>query len=668
MRPAHPSIWQLLWQLIRYAQRLYWSDTFLWLFILGLPAVPGLILREYFNTLTGDSALALSPWGWIALLLATGAARIVAIFAGRITKTQHRFMMSALVRHNLLGELLKRPGAEPLRLGPTGPTVAPGEVLSYFRDDVSQIEDTVVGTNEVFGAGVFALVSLGILLSVNWAITLLVFLPLCAIAALAHQAEHRLKRYRRASRQATQQVTGLIGELLSAVQAIKVAGAEAPVLSELERRCHIRQRLMVRDRVFSAVLDSGFENIISLGTGLVLLLAAQFMQSGQDPLSVGDLALFIYNLSFVTYFMSFLGGFLAVSKQSEVSFERMGELVGGWRGGRVDEREQGSGAGERGEPGEDSAVSSSTPYPSIPYPSTPHPSLALVAPNPLYLQDLLGRMPNRLPLQQRPLMQIETLQTLRAVGLTYRYPDTGGGISDINLTLKRGSLTVITGPVGAGKTTLLRVLLGLLSAQAGTVYWNQQQVEQPECFFVPPRSAYTPQIPELFSATLRENLLLGLEVSSERVEGAIATAIFDRDLATMPEGLNTLIGTRGLRLSGGQKQRAAAARMLLRQSELLVFDDLSSALDVETEQQLWAKLFEGRAGRQGSQGARTDSAPLPSHPSTPTCLVVSHRPAVLQKADWVLVLDQGRVQCEGPPSEVLSHYPELAAPSFEGGS
>lgn len=75
---------------------------------------------------------------------------------------------------------------------------------------------------------------------------------------------------------------------------------------------------------------------------------------------------------------------------------------------------------------------------------------------------------------------------------------------------------------------------------------------------------------------------------------AIATAIFDRDLATMPDGLDTRIGTRELRLSGGQKQRAAAARMLLRKPELLVFDDLSSALDVETEQQLWNQLFKER--------------------------------------------------------------------------
>ncbi len=93
----------------------------------------------------------------------------------------------------------------------------------------------------------------------------------------------------------------------------------------------------------------------------------------------------------------------------------------------------------------------------------------------------------------------------------------------------------------------------------------------------------------------------------------------------MPEGLETLVGPRGARLSGGQLQRAGATRMLVRQPELLVFDDLSSALDVETEQQLWSQIF----------------------PTTPTCLVVSHRRMVLERADQILVLSNGQVIAQG---------------------
>lgn len=592
--------------MIRYAQSLYWTDTILWLFIAGLPALPGLAIREFFNTLTNKSSFTLSPWAWIALLLAIGVARIVAIFTGRITKTQHRFTMSALIRRNLLAKLFNRPGAEPLTTsGKQNFPLSPGEVISFFREDATQIEDTVVGTNEILGEGIFALGSLLLLFSVNATITLFVFLPLVLIAALIHRVADRIKRYRRASRQATQQVTGLVGEMFTAVQAIQVAGAEQTVLAHFRRLCDRRQQMMVQDQLLTAILESSFENLVSLGTGAILLFAAQSMRSTVGTLTVGDFALFVYYLSYVTYFLSFLGGFLALTKQSEVSFERMEGLI------------------ECDAP-------------------------ALVAHHPLYLPTIAGRNPQlptthpTQPHQNRAFAeQDDRLQELTALNLTYHYPGTNQGITDVSLQIQRGSFTVITGQVGAGKSTLLRVLMGLLPLQVGELYWNGQAIAYPTQFFAPPRSAYTPQVPQLFSHTLRENILLGLAKNDTELKQAIALATFDQDLAAMPDGLDTLIGSKGMRLSGGQLQRAAAARMFLRQPELLVFDDLSSALDVETEQTLWSRLFD-----LGSS----------AHSWVPTCLVVSHRRAVLQRADRIILLNNGRVELEGKFEDLPSVY------------
>ncbi|MBD2110291.1 ABC transporter ATP-binding protein [Nodosilinea sp. FACHB-141] len=317
----------------------------------------------------------------------------------------------------------------------------------------------------------------------------------------------------------------------------------------------------------------------------------------------------------------------------------MGKLVGAWEGERVGGWESRRvGAWERGQVDDTSTheITESQPstlpptHPLI-YPSTHPPTLPpphpLTHPHPLYLKPILSSGP-ALPSMVTTIAS-EPLNELRVEGLTYCYPG-GGGISDISFTLTQGSLTVITGRVGAGKTTLLRVLLGLLPRQSGVLYWNGQPILDPATFLVPPRAAYTPQIPQLFSASLRENLLLGLSdtVGQEQLDRAIATAVFDRDLAAMPEGLDTLIGTRGFRLSGGQKQRAAAARMLLRQPALMVFDDLSSALDVETEQRLWEQIF----------------TPSTHPPLPPTCLVVSHRPSVLNRASQILFLENGRIQ------------------------
>jgi len=595
--------------MIRYAFGLYVMDSILWMFIMGLPLVPGLIIREFFDALTesGNSAVALrSPLIWTVLLLAVGLARIVAIFTGRITKTQHRFTMNALLRRNLLAQLLRRPGAEPFAYGPHT-NVSPGELISFFREDAAQVEDAVVGTNEIAGMGIFALVSLVILFSIQARLTLFVFLPLVAIALILQYAETRIKQYRYASRQTTQRVTGILGEMFAAVQAIQVAGAEDTVLQHFRQLNEQRRQRMVQDQVFTATLSSILENMVNLGTGLILLLAARMMgdrATASANFSVGDFALFVYYLAFVTDFLWFTGAFLALIKQTEVAFDRMGRL--------------------------------------LPRSPQPHQGVErLVKPAPLHLPNAFGK-PTALPAIAAPTTRTPPLEELRAVNLTYHYPGSDRGITDINLTLQRGSLTVITGPIGSGKTTLLRALLGLLPIQQGELYWNGERVEQPDRFFVPPRSAYLPQVPQLFSTSLRENLLLGLERSDEEMREAIAQAMLNADLRHMPEGLDTQIGSRGMRLSGGQIQRVAAARMFLRQPDLLVIDDLSSALDTETEQALWNNLMRLLKDSPCQPTANTTST-LESTHWQPTCVAVSHRSFIRERADHQIILKDGRM-------------------------
>ncbi|GAB1542792.1 ABC transporter ATP-binding protein [Scytonema sp. NUACC21] len=565
---------------------------------MGLPAVPGLVIREFFDTLTNKSQLSLSPMALMTLLLTIGLGQVAVLFAGRLTKTQHRFTMSSLLRRNLLECILNRPGAQPLSPSTeAGKTVSPGEAISYFRDDAQQVEHNVAFVSENIGGGLFALGSITILLSINVWITVCVFLPLAVTIALIQQAQKRIKRYRQASRQATEQVTGLVGEMFGSVQAIQVAGTENEVLDHFRWINEQRRQMAIKDQLLNAILNSGFENVVSIGTGLILLLASQSMQAAANKLTVGDFALFVYSLSFVSSFLRFFGVFLAVSKQTEVSFERMEALL------------------------------------------SDVPAESLVAHNPLYLNDLRGRKQQLPSVKQPDWNDSLCLHELTVSNLTYRYPDTNRGISGLDLKLVRGSLTVITGCIGSGKTTLLRALLGLLPKQTGEIYWNGDRVDDPANFFVPPRSAYTPQIPQLFSYSLRENILLGLHRSEMDLARAIELAVFERDVADMHQGLETLLGPKGVRLSGGQLQRAAAARMFVRSPELLVFDDLSSALDVETEQILWSRIFAARSQKGYSEKVASDWMP--------TCLVVSHRPWVLHRADQIIILNKGKVEAQG---------------------
>jgi ATP-binding cassette subfamily B multidrug efflux pump len=223
--------------------------------------------------------------------------------------------------------------------------------------------------------------------------------------------------------------------------------------------------------------------------------------------------------------------------------------------------------------------------------------------------------------------------------VTFRYPSsTIDNLVDISFTLKRGQTLGIVGRTGSGKTTLLKQLLreypmGEGSLKAGGVPITELELTQLRSWI-----GYVPQQPILFSKTIRENIWFGTEESSideEKLNRALELASFRKDVAFLPDGLETLVGEKGVALSGGQKQRVSIARAVIADPEILILDDALSAVDAKTETEILEGIRSERAGK--------------------TTLITTHRLSAVQHADWIVVLDEGRMIEEGTHEELLKN-------------
>lgn len=240
--------------------------------------------------------------------------------------------------------------------------------------------------------------------------------------------------------------------------------------------------------------------------------------------------------------------------------------------------------------------------------------------------------------------------------LSFAYPEGSEVLKGVSLTIKQGAWVGILGRTGSGKSTLIKAITRMIDPPPGTVLvkgmdvrdWDLQELRG--CFGVTPQDSY------LFSDSIRNNILYRLEqdaIASSSEQGerddtllkqAVTLTALDTDLGSFAQGVDTLIGERGLTLSGGQKQRTAIARALMGEPEFLILDDALSAVDAETEKRILTSLRAERAGK--------------------TTIIVSHRVSTLSNADYLLVLDQGRIAEAGTPLELTASggfYARMAA-------
>ncbi len=229
---------------------------------------------------------------------------------------------------------------------------------------------------------------------------------------------------------------------------------------------------------------------------------------------------------------------------------------------------------------------------------------------------------------------VGAVESVSLSGVSFRYEkDLPMSLEDISLTLRKGERAAIVGAVGSGKSTLVKLVAGQLPPSEGQVMVNGRPLKDYDIDDYRGRVGYIPQEATLFSESVRENVRFGRDLADEAVDESLGFSQVKEEMEALPDGVNQVLGQKGLTVSGGQKQRLAIARALAGKPDLLLMDDCTASLDAENERAFWAMLAE----------RFPDAA----------CLIVSHRLATARQADTVYVLAEGRIVGKGTHSELL---------------
>jgi ATP-binding cassette subfamily B multidrug efflux pump len=461
---------------------------------------------------------------------------------------------------------------------------ATGDIMSRMTNDLSAVRMlfgpgilNVVNTIMVYVTGIWLLFSLSPRLTL---IALAPFPVLIFVARLWSRGIYG------ASRALAEQLGVLSTTLQEDLAGIAVVKSYA--LEERRHAAFARQSNVYLQRALALARTRGsltplFAVIGALGTLIVLWAGGREVIAGR--MTLGALIAFNAYLAYLSFPTIALGWILAVWQRGVAAWVRVRDLLA-TEPGIADDAEDAGGAG-------------------VP-----------------------ARAPHDLP---TPSLRIQDLSVVR---------DDRRILDGVSLDVPAGTTLAVVGPTGSGKTTLVDAVPRLLEVPRGTIFVGGLDVHDLRLATLRSMIGYAPQEAFLFSATVAENVAFGIPPAvsaserADRIARAVEAAGLRPDLAMLPDGIETVVGERGITLSGGQRQRVALARAIATEPRILILDDSLSSVDAQTERDILARLAPILRGR--------------------TSIIVSHRVAAVRQADQILVLDEGRVTERGTHDQLLA--------------
>lgn len=495
------------------------------------------------------------------------------------------FNPGRVIEYHLKSDLFRHLTELPRRLYDQ---MRPGEIVSRGTNDAQAVRGFIgFGSLQVFNVVLTLVLSIGKMVATDWRLTLWVLVPLTLAVLVLRRAIREMFTLTRNTQEELGHLSSRVLETYGGANVLQSMNATAMAKQRFEKN---NSALLAVGQRLAFVIAWLLPIVDVVGNAcLVILLFVGGQMVVDGTLSPGELAAFAVLIRIVAGGLNSLGWLVNALQRGWISLGRVYEVIDLEAGGS-------------------------------------RPTAGSTQ-----------------PLERGPAITVR--------GLTFSHPGkaepTPGNrpqapaLSDVSFELAPGRTLGIFGPTGSGKSTLLDLIARVHDPAPGQVFIDGKDVLDLELPTLRRGLAYVPQDPWLFSQTLRENVALAEDASTRddaKVERAVTAACLDDDLSALANGLDTRVGERGVMLSGGQRQRAALARAFYRDFELLLLDDVLSAVDHATEKRLIDSIYQTIA-RQGRAA---------------TTLIVSHRISALKHADEILVLDQGRVVRKGTHDELLS--------------